>query len=309
MEYVHSQRDGDTYIEIFMGLKDGNVLHLIQEDTFLNTVDLPKSLLHQMLQVCDYLKLQGIIHRDIKPENILYILEESKYTFPLADFGLSNIVDHARAYAGTALYMALELESKPGSQQTSEVDIYSLFVVFAVALNVDNFRSKPLRTFTLRNKAIQDAAQTPTLRNLRGMAELDPSRRATAGDLLDQHFEGEGRVTPRNQNQKRLSPPIKATAATTKCAPLAKTFQEPKDSVAIQRQKKALASKVTGKSRQGLAQNLIKKRLADSRKDGDKIEFNSMSKKVRANRPPMVPGVFPVDIEEIEQAPVQRNLT
>jgi serine/threonine protein kinase len=78
-------RLGWAAVEIFMGLKDGNLDSLVQSGTPLNY----KQLFHQMLQAVDCLHHNGITHRDIKPENILFTRRKSDgiFHYQLGDFG------------------------------------------------------------------------------------------------------------------------------------------------------------------------------------------------------------------------------
>jgi hypothetical protein len=184
-----------------MDLKPGNVEQLISRKVFVEDPPLAKPLLHQMLQALDYLSHRGIIHRDVKPENILYdsassLGREGKYEYQIADFGLSNLATDACSRVGTSLYMAPELDVRNGPQ-TTKVDVWSLFVTLAYALDEGGFQRKSRRTApALRMKAIREAANAERLRDIRAMAEIDPHRRASAADILDQVFGGEGRITP-----------------------------------------------------------------------------------------------------------------
>ncbi|EFC50853.1 predicted protein, partial [Naegleria gruberi] len=84
-------------------------------------------------QICDALnfvhtKLK-VIHRDVKPSNIfIRDLDSDNIHVVLADFGLAKAsmgsVD--RSYAGTPLYMSLELAT--GGKYSFNTDIYSLGV-------------------------------------------------------------------------------------------------------------------------------------------------------------------------------------
>jgi hypothetical protein len=67
-------------------------------------------------------------------------------------------------------------------------------------MNIAGFRGKRLHTSSLRNKAIKEAADDEVLKQLRDMAITDPSKRATAADILRKVFNGEGCITRRGHN-------------------------------------------------------------------------------------------------------------
>lgn len=152
-----------------------------------------------MLQALDYLANEGMIHRDVKPENILFAPSSPRtYQYKLADFGLANLADNAQTYAGTEPYMPPEVDLDSLGPQTVKIDVWSLFVTLAYAMNAAGYRRKPRHTREQVFKAVSEAANWKWLRPFREMAIEDPNRRATAGDMLDKVFRGRGRTTPRN---------------------------------------------------------------------------------------------------------------
>ncbi|KAF1962523.1 calcium/calmodulin-dependent protein kinase [Byssothecium circinans] len=206
VEFISAQSLGVKHLAIFTQLKEGNIEDIIKKDVFIRDRDSATSLLRHMLQALDYLAFNGIVHRDVKPANILYTsLPAGGYTFQLADFGLCNFIVDARTFAGSPIFMAPELLYNPGSPQTSKVDVWSLFVTLAYAMNVAGFREKPLRTNELKIRAAHDAANDASFHSIQDMAFVDPERRASAAEMLDKIFNGEGRSTPRNQISKKVS--------------------------------------------------------------------------------------------------------
>jgi len=184
-----------------MELKDGNIKVLVHSNHFRDNAPSATRLVHDMLKALDYLAFKGLVHRDVKPENILYsCLPVGGHTFQLADFGLCNLISDAQTFAGSIKYMAPELFSDQASQ-TAKVDVWSLFFTLAEVMNVDGFRRKRLNTTASRIKAVEEAARHPDFYPLRDMAIVDPSLRASAGEMLDKLFSGDGRSTPRNEIQ------------------------------------------------------------------------------------------------------------
>ncbi|KAM6521369.1 MAP kinase kinase kinase kinase activity [Fusarium solani] len=149
-----------------------------------------------MLKALDCLANEGMIHRDVKPENILFTpLSSGDYLYQLADFGLANMAANAQTYAGTEPYMAPEVCSGSGQPQTAKMDIWSLFVTAAYAMNAAGYRRKPRRSLEQVLKAVGEAAMWPRLQMFQEMASENPDDRATAGDMLDKVFHGRGRTT------------------------------------------------------------------------------------------------------------------
>lgn len=55
-------------------------------------------------------------------------------------------------------------------------------------------------------RAVQEAESEPTLQGIQEMAIVDPDQRASAAEMLDKYFKGEGRSTPRSQSRDDIPP-------------------------------------------------------------------------------------------------------
>ncbi len=156
-----------------------------------------KVLLHQMLKALDYLACNRYIHRDVKPANILYtIIPGEGYVFQLADFGVCNFIDGATTCVGTRIFMAPEVLQNKLTQQTPKVDVWSLFVTLAVALDVAGYRRKMDLTYQECIDAAAEAAATPHFVDLKDMAAIEVQQRASAAQMLVKFYNGQGLTTP-----------------------------------------------------------------------------------------------------------------
>lgn len=203
--------DASPSIQIFMGVEEGDVGELSTGDIFKVASGIPKLCLRQMLSALDFLADRRIVHRDVKPENVLWSRSSERlgYRFRLADFGVGNFVANAHSFQGTFWYMAPEIlklmyrsdsDAQTREQQTPKVDVWSLFVTIAYALNVCEYRSRPLRTHEEILNAARDARKDQWMSKYCSMAVEDPAGRASAFDVLHQHFAGVGVVVERSSN-------------------------------------------------------------------------------------------------------------
>ena len=83
-------------------------------------------ILHQGLQVLQYLHSRKVTHRDIKPANIL-VQSRMPFIIKFADFGLAKAGSFLRTFCGTLLYAAPEIYA--GESYTMAVDQWALGVV------------------------------------------------------------------------------------------------------------------------------------------------------------------------------------
>ncbi|PGH03967.1 serine/threonine protein kinase [Blastomyces parvus] len=201
VEYIHWYSSSDKLL-IFTALKAGGVDSLINNQYFDQNPNGVNEILHQMLQALDYLACNGVIHRDVKPANILYTPLESAgshFLYQLTDFGLCNSIDAARSNVGSPMFQAPEVQSQGGETQTCKVDIWSLFVTVAFALNVNQYRSKVLNSHAECIAVALQAASAPELQRIQDMAERDPYKRPSAAQMLVKCYNGQGLTTPRNE--------------------------------------------------------------------------------------------------------------
>ncbi|KAL2368357.1 hypothetical protein RJ035_002643 [Blastomyces gilchristii] len=201
VEYIHWYSSSHE-LWIFTALKAGGVDNLIDQKYFDQNPGGVNELLGQMLQALDYLAYNRVIHRDVKPANILYTpLEsaQSHFLYQLTDFGLCNSTDAARSNVGSPMYQAPEVQSPGRDMQTCKVDVWSLFVTVAVALNVNQYGSKMLSSHAECVAFALQAASAPELQTIKDMTEIDPSKRPSAAQMLVKCYNGRGLTTPRNE--------------------------------------------------------------------------------------------------------------
>ena len=213
-QIAREQAQLQARLQIFLPLQDGNLETLKLQGLFVDRSHV-NSVTYQMLQALDYLASKDIVHKDVKPENILFtILEDGSRRYVLSDFGLSNLAGHARTLSGSPLYQAPEIDETSTHRQTTKVDVWSLFVTIADILNVDGFRAKPMHTKVLRLAAIAAAARSVELSQVKAMAHEDPNQRASAADILEDVFNGEGRTTRKSRPAMRVlnQEPLKTPA-------------------------------------------------------------------------------------------------
>lgn len=106
---------------------------------------------------------------------------------------------------GTKLYMAPELFDPSRPPQT-KVDVWSIFVTLAWVANADNFQNKQIMEFLPRMTAVQEAINHPFLKHCREMAAFKHEQRASAGDMLDKLYRGNGRSTRRPDRSRNPLP-------------------------------------------------------------------------------------------------------
>ena len=193
-----------------MPLRQGSLKTLFKlQELPLNNENLCSIILQQMLAALDYLASENLIHRDVKPDNILFTdlgekVGKERFHFQLADFGLSNNCSFATTFCGTPYYQAPELYPAISgiiALQSPKMDIWSLFATLISAH--PDFPAFPPVGATDYSQVVQvlraQAKRTPSLES---MVRLHPDNRASAAQLLNHLFQGEGLST------KGVIPPI-----------------------------------------------------------------------------------------------------
>lgn len=165
-----------------MALAQGSVEDLANAGEFARDPGLVDQLLRETLSALVCIHGKGLIHRDIKPANVLYTKSAGVYCFMLADFGLVVEANVAQTEAGTPMFQAPELRQELPNV-TNAIDIWSLFVTIAFAIDAGSLRTLPcsIRTLPLR---IRHAATDPRLVGFAHMALTDPRQRPSAATLL-----------------------------------------------------------------------------------------------------------------------------
>ncbi|KAL8669344.1 MAG: hypothetical protein Q9168_006060 [Polycauliona sp. 1 TL-2023] len=201
IEFIHSEGWGTPVVSIFMELKDGSLGSLLKNKKALGSVQqfdkVTDTVLKQMLQALDFLACHQVIHRDVKPDNILYISTRSDkcgYRFQLGDFGLCNPYNNARSQTGTPIFAPPEYGS---ARQTPKFDVWSLMVTLLWAFNTNGFITKILQAQDQDRiiRTVLDFAAATKSELFASMAKLNPDERASAAQLLKDHFGGKGLTT------------------------------------------------------------------------------------------------------------------
>ena len=149
-----------------------------------------------MLESLGYLAFRNLIHRDVKPDNILYTpTATGGYLFQLADFGFANRHNLVETQCGSPLFMAPEMYFSKGPQ-TAKMNVWSPFATLICLACTAGFTER-IDSYGRALDLLRTAATIHP--NCRLMAREDPTLRASAAQLLWNHFHGDGMTTPRNR--------------------------------------------------------------------------------------------------------------
>jgi len=168
-----------------MPLMDGNLKVLVEREDSPDEASIADMVLRQMLLALECIASHNIVHRDIKPENILwkYDRENNNYHFCLGDFGLSHDPRLARTVAGTEPFMAPEVFNR--QEQTTKVDIWSLFATYIWIHNTEGFRDTCSQYGALQiHQWLFRLSEFPEYASVRRMASYNPKKRPSASEQL-----------------------------------------------------------------------------------------------------------------------------
>ncbi|VEU19560.1 DEKNAAC100297 [Brettanomyces naardenensis] len=201
VQYLGFGMKDNTYSIFLEYVSGGSVGHLIRSYGMFPE-DLIRYLTRQVLQGLTYIHSKGILHRDLKADNLLL---ETDGVCKISDFGISKKSkdiysnESAMTFQGTIFWMAPEIiDAQSHKGYNAKVDIWSLGCVvlemyagkrpwhdYAVAGAIFRLGKKsapPISEETRKN--ISESG----VQFLRRCFEIDPDKRPTAAELLQDDF-------------------------------------------------------------------------------------------------------------------------
>lgn len=146
---------------------------------------------------------QGGFHRDLKPDNLLIAIDhEGRRRLKIADFGLARIPSSSsgpitRHPCGTLAYMAPEVRAH--HQFSPSADVFSLGMTGLELLTGG----------LVPSELDQSDAPSELQRLLRGMIDIDPSRRPSMSEVVERV----SRLLVQPESPRAVPPPAQTQAA------------------------------------------------------------------------------------------------
>ncbi|KAI9840680.1 MAG: hypothetical protein M1838_003947 [Thelocarpon superellum] len=186
--YVESVQVGEDVVMVMEHAPCGH----LGEQPLMRTVNMLEAI-RQAVSAIEYLHKNNVVHRDLKPNNIV-VHSQIPISVKVIDFGVSKIGQRMDTPAGTVIYMAPEVVSRPGGY-TKAVDIWSLGLTLLEILGglpereavaFQNHQSQ--REFSTYLKAVQCSLEVvrdgKVAKLLRLMLNPDPNARGTASQCI-----------------------------------------------------------------------------------------------------------------------------
>lgn len=176
--------------------QDGTVVNIVMKQVAKSLHDVirykhnmdVRLLLHQLLSAVDYMHQNGIIHRDLKPGNIM--IDNSDYPL-IIDLGLAHYSTIGEVSMSTNVqtlgYKAPEILA--GDSYDEKIDIFSMGIIACRLIGVRPFDIYATRIEQMDVRIALSRIRDTKLKNLISlMLEVDPTRRASAEELLNNSY-------------------------------------------------------------------------------------------------------------------------
>ncbi|XP_030854268.1 ribosomal protein S6 kinase alpha-5 [Strongylocentrotus purpuratus] len=196
-----------TYI-IMELCKGGELLGRIRKKKHFDELE-ASMIMRKLVSAVDYMHSRGIVHRDLKPENILFTDDSDDAELKIIDFGFARITNSNQPLKTPcfSLHFAAPEVLKRAYEQDGEYDascdVWSLGVILYTMLSgrvpfqdpsisKSNSASDIMKRIKHGNFSFDgeewNSVSTPAKDLIKGLLTVDPSRRLTTDDLLQNEW-------------------------------------------------------------------------------------------------------------------------